>query len=141
MYDTTKGWAKKELFTPKCAKSGTSHYVKLFIEDGILFSCCWYDHKIHTWSLKGGPFHTIGKEGSAAGCFKNPLLCEIDNDLNMIVADYSNHRIQVVNTQGEGGVFNIGEKICYPRSTVVHKDKLIIVSTGSPYLMTVLSHE
>ena len=106
----------------------------------MIISCCYYEHKIRSWSLDGGPYHVYGTEGKGVGEFWSPRLCDVDREQNMLVADCDNHRIQAVSLQGKGCMFRLDSEIEFPKGAMIFNDKLVVVSYN-PNLFTVFSHD
>ena len=57
-------------------------------------------HRISIFTLEGQLIRTIGSQGSGPGQFNWPSAVAISPDGDMYVADWSNHRIQVFNSDG-----------------------------------------
>ena len=73
-------------------------------EEGRIIVCDTWNHRIQVFDNDGSFLHSFGSkgssEGSSEGQFFEPTSVVVDRDGNIVISDYGNHRIQVMDIEG-----------------------------------------
>ena len=90
------------------------------------------NNKISIYTMQGQLVHHIGEHGSGPGQLYQPSAVTFSPDGDMYVADYYNHRIQVLDANGQfKREFGKGELSC-PRDLVIIADgDVLVVDRGN----------
>ena len=87
-----------------------------------------HNNRISIYTMQGQLVHHIGERGSGPGQFKQPSAVTLSPDGDMYVADFYNHRIQVLDANGQfKREFGKG-KLRYPRDLVITADSDVLVA-------------
>ena len=86
--------------------------------------------EIQVFTNDGRKIRSFGSQGHAEGEFCNPCRMAIDNDGNVIICDYGNHRIQVMDIEGNFiRCFGTIDQLKYPSCVDVDGEDRIVVSS------------
>ena len=84
------------------------------------------------YSLTGEFIRAHGTPGSGeAGQFNEPLICDVDRDGNVLIADRGNNRLQMMSEQGEFSVLEVQPEASRPSSAVMLDGYLYVTSVNS----------
>ena len=86
-------WGLRRIQTPMI-----DHMIRIWVNDSAIFVSIWTNHTIYIYNHDGsfkGQHGGYGK-GGEAWRFWYPLLCHGDDDGNVLIADWSNERLQVL---------------------------------------------
>ena len=103
--------------------------VSLCTTDSEIMCCSSNDHKIAMYTLTGQLRPVYGSFGSVeAGQMNSPYTCYIDDECSLLIADHSNHRLQVMQTTGEFSVLELKPPVLQPRSAVLLDSHIYVTS-------------
>ena len=85
-------------------------------------------HRISIFTLEGQLIRTIGSRGSGPGQFNHPSAIAFSPDGDMYIADYSNHCIQVFNSDGVYQREFGGGQLKYPLDILITADGHVLVA-------------
>jgi len=70
--------------------------VAIIVRDSELYISDEANHRISIWDRKSGKYlRSFGQEGSAIGEFTNPHGMTLTSQNELIICDFSNHRLQI----------------------------------------------
>ncbi len=104
------------------------------------------NHRIQAFDQGGNFITSYGSFGSNSGQFKNPQGVTVDGSGDVIVADTSNNRLQILNFDGDKFTFikNLTQAFNQPRDVAVgvasDGTNLIIVSDTSNHLIKMIDY-
>ena len=86
-------------------------------------------HEIQVYSLSGELLQAFSRPGSGdADRFNSPIICDVDTDGCVLIADCDNDRLQVMSEQGEFRVLDLQPHISQPESAVIFSGDLYVTS-------------
>ncbi len=96
------------------------------------------NHRISVWTTDGHFVRNMGRIGSALGEFRFPYGLDIDSKGRLVVCEFGNNRVQLVDRQTGQGIAAWGSagrepgRLAYPWGVVVdRKDRVIAVDAGN----------
>ena len=88
---------------------------------------------------------SFGTQGSGNGQFKNPYDISFDDANNLYVTEYSNHRVQVLTTEGQFlRTFSQkadGQKLSYPWAIAIDSSNTVYVSDNGQKCVSVFTSQ
>ena len=82
-------------------KEYQNHHLNTILSDGAhAYVCLFANHVIQKYTIDGQLLQTFGSRGPSVGQLNCPLLSGIDDEGNILVAEYGNKRIDVLKTDG-----------------------------------------
>ena len=109
-----------------------------FINDDEILVADHSGHRLQQFNLHSEKLlNTFGRSGTGMGEFKHPISICMDGKGNIIVAEYSNNRVQVLTRDGVP-MFKFGdsgpEKLNNPVGCVCYKNMFIVADSGNSCL-------
>ena len=109
-----------------------------FINDDEILVVDHNGHRLQKFNLHSEKLsNTFGRSGTGEGEFQHPVSVCMDGKGNIIVADYSNNRVQVLTRDGVP-MFKFGdsglEKLKNPVGCVCYKNMFIVADSGNSCL-------
>ena len=109
-----------------------------FINDDEILVADHSGHRLQQFNLHSEKLlNTFGRSGTGMGEFKHPISVCMDGKGNIIVAEYSNNRVQVLTRDGVP-MFKFGdtgpEKLNNPVGCVCYKNMFIVADSGNSCL-------
>lgn len=109
-----------------------------FINDDEILVADTSGHRLQQFNLHSEKLsNTFGRSGTGEGEFQQPVSVCMDGKGNIIVADYSNNRVQVLTRDGVP-MFKFGdsglEKLKNPVGCVCYKNMFIVADSGNSCL-------
>ena len=111
-------------------------------DSGDIYVTCWMDNCIRVFDQGGHEKRTIGSGGWGDGQFSGPCGISIKGDV-MYVAEYGNHRIQKLTTEGQFlkkfGLHGSGQgQFNGPASVIVEQRDRMIVADSNNHRVVIL---
>ena len=86
-------------------------------------------HEILVYSLSGKFLQAFSRQGSGdAGRLGSPIICDVDIEGSVLIADFDNNRLQVMSEQGEFRVLDLQPQVSQPESAVIFSGDLYVTS-------------
>ena len=103
-----------------------------------LFACSINDAKVFVLSQSGGKLlATLGEPGhQTAGKLCWPLLCDVDTEGFVLVADRDNNRLQVCDRAGQWSVPCLQPPVARPTGAAIIDNKFYVASCGDVNKLT-----
>ena len=90
-------------------------YTSLGIANNQLYACLQDYHIINIFSLSGLFKYGTGSKGSGGpGEFNSPLICATDTAGDVLIADYSNDRLQLLKANGQWSIVQLQPPVKNP---------------------------
>ena len=103
--------------------------ITLSVQNDQIVVCSAAKNRIEVYSMSGKLQRSYGKKGgSSPGHLDDPIVCNDDDDGNLLVADYYNNRLQVMSQQGEFSIVALSPRPCYPAGAALHESSLFVTS-------------
>ena len=101
-----------------------------YLNDDNILVADEVNNRIQQFNVQTGDFvKSFGKRGTRDGEFQNPFSVCVDDEGRVMVAEYRNHRVQVLSQDGEP-LFKFGdsgpEKLNRPSECIYHENKVIV---------------
>ena len=111
------------------------HKSTLTIDNSTISLCSFYDYKICIMNHDGKVIKTYGDRGSeAAGDLNEPYLCQEDDEGAMLIADYGNGRIQVLDKWRNWSIVKMQTAVNGPNGAVYVNGTLYVISLNDSKL-------
>ena len=124
VYEFTNQWKQCNSFA---IESNIDSWITLGFSNGSLYVCPNGDNKVCIYSLTGQRQGSTGSEGSGeAGLVDLPCIATSDSDGVVLVADYYNGRLQVLNTRRQWSLVQLEPDVSRPYGALVVGDKLYV---------------
>ena len=106
---------------------------KLCVTGAGIYVSSFYNHCMFVYSMDGEFWFKVGEFGMGdAGRFRNPFLCELSSPDDVLLCDWRNHRLQVINTPSlEWTVLDLKDEAMYPVSAALGKQCLWVGTVPS----------
>ena len=118
-------WESTRTIQTPCSYYGT---LKAY-RQVIFVACAWYNsiHKLYLDDTDND-FETIAEKGDTVGKFDQPLICDIDSEGRLLVADRFNDRLQVYSA----GAWRVPQLLPQPSSPrdAVYANGILYVTGG-----------
>ena len=115
-----------------------SRPVSMLIDGDLLYVTDASNHRIGVFTLDGKWVKSFGEIGSGLGQFRFPYGLDMDSSGNLVVAEFGNNRIQIIDKQTGKGLRSWGAagreegQLAYPWAVAVDKkDRIIAVDSGN----------
>ena len=116
-------WGLRRIYTPIDAYDT----IRLWVNDTYIFASSYFNDAIFVYNHDGTLHGKHDVHGSSeTGQLYGTLLCHGDDDGDVLIADYYNHRLQVLYSDGAFSVVNI-PYMRYPRSAVYTPGRLYVL--------------
>ena len=120
-----RAW-KEQARIPSPARKG---FKTLSINDMTITICSSNEHKLFVMNHAGHVLHTYSARGSHSDCkLHDPHLCQEDDEGVLLVADYGNDRLQILDEQRKWSIVNLEPKVNEPRGAVYVNGEIFVVS-------------
>ena len=128
---SSKGW--RQLRSIDHDFQEKNYILTLSISNNQLKCCSTVDGSIKVYSLSGELLQTYGTRGhDDAGQLACPYISDDYDDGSVLIANWSNNRLQVMSEQGEFSVLQLQPPVSCPRSAVQLNNQLYVTSgTGN----------
>ena len=97
----------------------------LALTEQRLFACWSHDNQCYFYTTLGEPV------GQHEVKLDRPYICGSYSDDSVLIADQGNHRLVVMNEQGELRTVGLQPQVPQPRGAVLVKKKQLFVTSGS----------
>ena len=125
VYEYSRLWKKQTTF-----QSPVKHgFNTLSISDTTITICSQCEHKLYIMNVRGEVIHTYGTHGSRdAGELDDPVLCQEDEDGAMLLAEFWNNRLQILDEQRKWSIVNMQPEVKTPMSAIYVNHVIYVVS-------------
>ena len=120
------GWVEQGII--ELPRSG---FYTISVQYETITVCNSHSSTIDVLSMAGQHLHSYGHEGTeCAGELQRPLLCQEDREGALLVADYENSRLQILDKHlDKWSIVDMEPKLKYPKR-VVYVDDTLCVESG-----------
>ena len=95
---TENSWVKDTQFKLVEYYRG-DNYDKLCTTSKHLYVSSFNTHCVHVYTMSGEYVYKTGGHGGEVGMFNQPAISDVDSGGKLLVCDFGNHRVQVLDTQ------------------------------------------
>lgn len=110
----------------------------ILIDDELLYVADACNHRISVHRLDGSFVRSFGSPGSELGQFRYPYGLDIDSDGKLVVCEFGNNRVQLIDRQTGRGIETWGAggrspgQLAYPWGVAVDKrNRVVAVDAGN----------
>ena len=125
VYEQAGGWKECRRIDLGCG----SQMITISLHDNMIYACLRETANLLAYSLSGKPMGSWGSRGNReAGEFSAPFLCITGTGATVLIADYYNHRLQVLNANRQWSVVSLQPPVERPSSALLHGGRLYVAS-------------